>query len=152
MYNVSNYPVKKKLCLVFSFIHKYIPKTWFFSTPVLTQINQMLVKSCISSQSKPECVIFESFSFTCELAGDAGPVCPGQQSRCPNAAEAGGADGPQSKSHTGQWWNIKYDPTTGKRKGLKLIKLCWVNMHKTKRKTYILALNILFAFKYQMAE
>lgn len=35
-------------------------------------------------------------------AGDAGSVRPGQQPRCSDAAEAGGADGPQPKSHTGQ--------------------------------------------------
>lgn len=39
--------------------------------------------------------------FTWVHAGDAGSVCSGQQPRCPNTAEAGGADGPQSKSHTG---------------------------------------------------
>lgn len=35
-------------------------------------------------------------------AGDAGSVCSGQQPRRSDAAEAGGADGPQSESHTGQ--------------------------------------------------
>lgn len=35
-------------------------------------------------------------------AGDAGSVRSGQQSRRPDAAEAGGADGPQSQSHTGE--------------------------------------------------
>lgn len=35
-------------------------------------------------------------------AGDAGSVRSGQQPRRSDAAEAGGADGPQPESHTGQ--------------------------------------------------
>lgn len=37
-----------------------------------------------------------------DRAGDAGSVCSGQQSGRSDAAEAGGADGPQSKGHTGE--------------------------------------------------
>lgn len=44
--------------------------------------------------------LFSSFSLPLP-AGDAGSVCSGQQPRRSDAAEAGGADGPQSESHTG---------------------------------------------------
>lgn len=37
-----------------------------------------------------------------EHAGDAGSVCSGQQPGRSDAAEAGRADGPQSKSYTGE--------------------------------------------------